>query len=351
MSTVLLPAVPPNRQLGGARKRPAAYEAWKQKVRPAAKAEQVDLQVDEEPPQGCPLGLRNGHLKVGTILESIGCAIMRQDENLESARIKRLPGRCRVEVIALGCASDSRRVCVRDDEGTEGWVSFAKENGDLLWLQDGFIQRGTTMFAAEDGVRVFYDAESYQIIFTLSRGERVSVNGLPVNDNHFTMLPVQLVNGAVGAVQYDLLRHRKPVPRASNPVSLERPSTGPLALELVYSVHGPECVEGWSDGNRDASTMPRLVVYGDSLAAHVPSESCPSYAYGLREALSRRGIEVQMLGCGLPGLTAVSLAAASEERVLRDNRIVAIPITGGYSLLHRVTRPVFACLIVSYGSC
>ena len=85
----------------------------------------------------------------GMILESIGNAIMREAEDMQSKRIKLLPASSKVEVLSLSTTS-ARRMQVRDAEGVDGWVSICKESNEELWTPIPPITAGCKLYLGQE---------------------------------------------------------------------------------------------------------------------------------------------------------------------------------------------------------
>eukprot|EP00930_Biecheleria_cincta_P096715 TRINITY_DN88522_c0_g1_i1.p1 TRINITY_DN88522_c0_g1~~TRINITY_DN88522_c0_g1_i1.p1 ORF type:complete len:659 (-),score=65.36 TRINITY_DN88522_c0_g1_i1:443-2419(-) len=247
--------------------------------------------------------------KTGTTLESIGKAIVRKAERLDSAKLHLLPPKSRVDVLKLGSGPHTRRMYVRDRAGLEGWVSSAKEDGQDLWVEINAIERGSALFAVENNTRIFYDIHSWDVIGQLDYGEEVLATGAPQKIDTFMMVPIQVKAGACGAVQLELMQTKKPKPRThASAKRSEKPFSGPLSLELVYTI--PVC------DRTAAKIAPRVILYGDGLTG----EDNPPYAHQLAKCLASKGLPIELIGCGLTGFTAHHLAAGMKEPVLRDVR-------------------------------
>jgi len=60
---------------------------------------------------------------------------MRCEESLESPILKRVPAGTVTEVLALGRGFTDRRVCVREADGSKGWVSLVAQDLTPLWRE------------------------------------------------------------------------------------------------------------------------------------------------------------------------------------------------------------------------
>jgi len=78
----------------------------------------------------------NAKYRPGMVVDSIGAAIVRQDEDLESPQVTRLLAKSRVEVLSVGTGPTGKRIRIRALEGgIEGWVSVIAQNLAPLWRE------------------------------------------------------------------------------------------------------------------------------------------------------------------------------------------------------------------------
>lgn len=192
------------------------------------------------------------------------------------------------------------------------------------------LDAGSVVFVCADLAQIFYDASSHDTIGEVAGGERLLVTAPPVRRGGFTMVPIQLHDGGRGFVQRELLSLRPPDVAAAAAADEGRgPSAGvagrgvvaesvvaqpqevlPSALdrELVYR-------EALAEG---ACAPLRIVSFGDSLSSEVMGEDRPVYARHMARALAEGGTPVELVGCGLPGRTALQLAAALDLPMVTD---------------------------------
>jgi len=250
------------------------------------------------------LGDEGTTFRPGMTLESIGNVIMRETEELQSKRVKLLPASSKVEVLSISSKSE-RRMHVRDADGVDGWVSIRKESDEELWALIPPITAGCKLYSKEDELRCFYDVESWDVICHVRRGEHMFATGPPVSDEGYTMVPVRLKNGAMGAVQLELVSQRpevRGVPQGTGHRHEPEVEVTPWDFELVHRLpaKGP-CIL-------------RIVIYGDVLTG----EDDPVYAHRFAAELDCEGLSTEVVTCGLVGITAHHLAAGRDDKTLRD---------------------------------
>ncbi|CAE7872374.1 rluD [Symbiodinium microadriaticum] len=250
------------------------------------------------------LGDDGATFRPGMTLESIGNVIMRETEELQSKRIKLLPASSKVEVLSISSKSE-RRMHVRDADGVDGWVSIRKESDEELWALIPPITAGCKLYSREEELRCFYDVESWDVICLVRRGEHMFATGQPVSNEGYTMVPVRLRNGAMGAVQLELVSQRpevRGVPHGTGHRHEPEVEVTPWDLELVHRLP-PK-----------SQCLLRIVIYGDGLTG----EDDPVYAHRFAAELDCEGLSTEVVTCGLVGITAHHLAAGRDDKALRD---------------------------------
>jgi len=94
-------------------------------------AEQWHQQVDAStasPAVEEPKEMPNARYTPGMVLECVGQLLMRQQEDLESPQVARLPQKSLVKVLEIGTGPSGKRIKVHAASGEEGWASVIASN-------------------------------------------------------------------------------------------------------------------------------------------------------------------------------------------------------------------------------
>eukprot|EP00913_Durusdinium_trenchii_P012478 g11714.t1 len=78
------------------------------------------------------LGKPTARFDVGDICEVIGAVLVREGEDLGSAKVTQLLDGCRVQVTNIGSGPSGKRIAVQDTGGVHGWVSVVSSGGEPL---------------------------------------------------------------------------------------------------------------------------------------------------------------------------------------------------------------------------
>eukprot|EP00434_Breviolum_minutum_P028032 symbB.v1.2.024799.t1/scaffold2373.1/size80819/1 len=101
---------------------------------PQAASEKVPERVEPEvdastaSPVEEPKEMPNAKYSPGMVLECVGQLLMRQQEDLESPQVARLPQKSLVKVLEVGTGPSGKRVKVHAASGEEGWASVIASN-------------------------------------------------------------------------------------------------------------------------------------------------------------------------------------------------------------------------------